>query len=218
MEELQSTEVLDREILEDARKKAHRILKTADDTLKTQTETWEKRTARSVAEVRQKYRDRIAGAREEILARLPLDKRRARSEMIESLLQSAMAEYLSSLGRERILSLLGAELRRGFEEYAGYKEAPDPAPQLRCRMLERHEAESLLKQALPPGMKTAGVQWDIKEADAAAGLWGKFPALQVITRAVRITASIETAAETILEDKRAELVKALLGEGALDAE
>ncbi|MDR2102874.1 MAG: ATPase [Treponema sp.] len=216
MEELQSTEVLDREILEDARKKAFRILKTAEDTLKTQSDAWEKKTARSIAEMRQKHQDRIAGVREEILARLPLDKRRARSERIESLLKSSMAEYLSSLERGRILSLLEAELRRSFEEYAGYGEAPDPAPQLRYRMLERHEAEALLKQALPPGMETAGVRWDIQEADAAGGLWGKFPVVQVITRAVRITVSIEAAAETLLEDKRAELVGALLGEGALE--
>ena len=33
MEELQSTDILDREILEDARKKAYRILKTAAETV-----------------------------------------------------------------------------------------------------------------------------------------------------------------------------------------
>jgi vacuolar-type H+-ATPase subunit E/Vma4 len=218
MEELQSTEVLDREILEDARKKAHRILKTAEETLNTQGEVWEKKLARSVAEMRERYNGRIAAAREEILARLPLDKRRARSEKIESLLQSAMGDYLSSLGRGRVLSLLEAELRRGFEEYARYRDRPDPAPQLRYRGLKRQEAEALLRGALPPGTETAGVSWDIQEADAAAGFWGKFPAVQVITRAVRITASLETAAETLLEDKRAELVSALLGEGALNVE
>lgn len=218
MEELQSTEVLDREILEDARKKARRILKTAEETLETQDAAWEEKLARSAAELREKYEGRIAAAREEILARLPLDKRRARSERIESLLQSAVGEYLGSLERERVLSLLEAGLRRGFEEYARYGEAPDPAPQLRYRGLERHEAEALLKRVLPSGTEPAGIRWDIREADAAAGLWGKFPALQVITRAVRINASIEGAAETLLEDKRAELVSALLGEGALDAE
>ncbi|MDR2101130.1 MAG: ATPase [Treponema sp.] len=218
MEELQSTEVLDREILEDARKKAFRTLKTAEETLNTQGEVWKKKLDRSVAELRERYNGRIAAVREEILARLPLDKRRARSEKVESLLQSAMGEYLSSLERQRVLSLLEAELRGGFEEYARYRDPPDPAPQLRYRGLERHEAEVLLRRALPPGTETAGVCWDIREADTAAGFWGKFPALQVITRSVRITASIETAAETLLEDKRAELVRALLGEGALDAE
>jgi hypothetical protein len=219
MEELQSTEVLDREILEDARKKAHRILKTAEETLNTQGAVWEKKTAQSTAELRKKCEGRIAAVRGEILARLPLDKRRARSERIESLLQSAMGEYLASLERGKVLSLLEAELRRGFEEYARYGEAPDPAPALRYRGLERREAEALLKQALPAlpsWTETAGISWDIKEAEA--GFWGKFPALQVITRAARITASIERAAGTLLEDKRAELVSALLGEGALDAE
>jgi hypothetical protein len=216
MEELQSTEVLDREILEDARKKAHRILKTAEETLNTQGAVWEKKMAQSAAELREKYEGRIAAVRDEILARLPLDKRRARSERIESLLQSAMGDYLASLERGRVLSLLETEFRRGFEEYAQYGEAPDPAPGLRYRGLERREAEALLKQVLPSGTEAAGISWDIKEAEA--GFLGKFPALQMITRTVRITASVESAAETLLEDKRAELVSALLGEGALDAE
>jgi hypothetical protein len=42
MEELQSTEALDREILEDARKKAFKILKGADETLASSKTAWEK--------------------------------------------------------------------------------------------------------------------------------------------------------------------------------
>ena len=54
MEELQSTEILEREILEDARKKAMRILKTADDTIRAKTAEWEKKTADAVAELEKK--------------------------------------------------------------------------------------------------------------------------------------------------------------------
>ena len=43
MEELRSTEVLDREILEDARKKAQKILKTAEDAHAAQAQDWDKK-------------------------------------------------------------------------------------------------------------------------------------------------------------------------------
>jgi hypothetical protein len=41
VEELQSTEALDREILEDARKKAFKILKGADESAASSKKSWE---------------------------------------------------------------------------------------------------------------------------------------------------------------------------------
>ena len=58
MEELQSTEVLDREILEDARRKAFRILKTADDTVKSNTAGWEKKTAAALKDLNTRHEER----------------------------------------------------------------------------------------------------------------------------------------------------------------
>jgi hypothetical protein len=47
MEELTSTEALDREILEDARKKAFKILKNADDSISSSKESWDKKIERA---------------------------------------------------------------------------------------------------------------------------------------------------------------------------
>ena len=55
MEELQSTEVLDREILEDARKKALRILKSSEDTVKTHDQEWENKIAENINQIKNKY-------------------------------------------------------------------------------------------------------------------------------------------------------------------
>ncbi len=76
MEELKSTDVLDKEILEDARKKANRILRQADETIESKADAWAKQSQAALEEVHRKYEDRISKQRAEITARLPLDKRR----------------------------------------------------------------------------------------------------------------------------------------------
>ncbi|GAB1481706.1 hypothetical protein MASR2M78_05210 [Treponema sp.] len=85
MEELRSTEALDREILEDARKKADRILKNSETAKKLVIETWHKKKKDDIAALEKKSNKRIAAQRSEILARLPLDKRRSRAERYDSL-------------------------------------------------------------------------------------------------------------------------------------
>ncbi|MDR3337641.1 MAG: ATPase, partial [Treponema sp.] len=89
MEELQSTEVLDREILEDARRKAQRILKTADEEAAASGKVWEKKTEKALAELKRRHEERLELGRVEIMARLPLDKRRLRLCRIDSLLHEA---------------------------------------------------------------------------------------------------------------------------------
>jgi vacuolar-type H+-ATPase subunit E/Vma4 len=203
MEELQSTEVLDKEILEDARKKAQRILKTADETVASAEASWEKKTQRALSKIRQKYAGRREKTREEIMARLPLDKRRVRSEKVEGLLRSAIDAYLLSLSREKLLSLLTGELAKR----AG--EALSPSFQVAYRALSEPELALILKKVFPRA------QWAVTPAYSFHKLPGVLPAIVVDTPDVRIIASVDRLAEDMLRDKRAELVTALLGkEGA----
>jgi hypothetical protein len=209
MEELRSTEILDREILEDARKKAYRVLKTADDTVKNAGELWKKKTEDALADINRRYNRREEQARGEIMARLPLDKRRVRSEKVESFLQSAMKGYLEGLSRERLLSLLGRELARRFRECPELADLREGGLPVTYRGLAREEALEILQRVFPQG------GWALKPAEPGFKLPGTFPALVADAPAVRITASIDGMARELLEDKRAELVSALFGEGVL---
>ncbi|QQO11229.1 ATPase [Breznakiella homolactica] len=204
MEELKSTEALDKEILEDARKKASRILKSADDTVRNSADSWEKKTENSVAELTGKYRDRTEQGRAEIMARLPLDKQRIRSERAEKLLYEAMDTFLSKLSREKLLSILERELSSRCGEL------PDTGLTIRYRHIETGEAESLLKKVIP------GRTWTAAPEDPAYTNSGTFPEIQVDGPDIRIIASVDGVEQTLLEDKRAELAAALLGEGALN--
>ena len=216
MEELRSTEALDREILEDARRKAFRILKTADDNLAAQTKDWDKKIQKSVNSLRKTYEDRAKKSAGEILARFPLDKRRLRSETAEGFLTRAMDDFLRSLSREKLLSILEAELltRLKFcaDEWGGEK------PEFRYSGLKPAEARGILKNVL--GAKKSGLDalprkpedWIMKEDGAVH----KFPWLVINTQSQKISASVEDAAEALIKDNRAELAAALLGGGVLN--
>jgi vacuolar-type H+-ATPase subunit E/Vma4 len=213
MEELRSTEVLDKEILEDARKKARRILKTAEDAVAAAAAAWEERTAKDLGELERSFGGRTEKARAELMARLPLDKRRTYSEKAEALLLSAMQDYLGSLPREKLLALLEKELRRCA---AGLPDAVVGAPPLEvgCRALTGEELKTLVDKALP-GINWTGTSGSIQGTNDFHKLPGSFPAIIVETPAVRLTASLDALAASLLEDSRAELVRALLGPSAL---
>jgi hypothetical protein len=224
MEELRSTEILDREILEDARKKAFRILKTADDTVKAADERWEKKAKRAGADIARKYAERTEKTRTEIMARLPLDKRRARSEKIEALLQEAMEGALAGFSRERLLGLLEKELARrlDFCRDEGELESalgPGAAPVFFYRNISRDEAAAIFGRLLPPELRP-GPEALAEAGTAGAAIpglpAGDLPLMGIDSRKARITASIETASADLLREKRAELLSALLGREAAE--
>jgi hypothetical protein len=209
MEELRTTEVLDKEILEDARKKAHRILGTAEESIKSMDERWNRKIDRVLRDAEKKFAARIEHNREEVMARLPLDKRRVRSEKIEALLTAEAASYFAGLSRDRLLSILEMELadRAGELEAGG-----GPEYTVYFRGLSAAELETILARRVPG----RGRSWTLK-ADSLFSLPGTLPALVIDTPPVRIIASVDRVMEALLQDKRGELVDALLGNGSPDA-
>jgi vacuolar-type H+-ATPase subunit E/Vma4 len=154
MEELQSTEVLDREILEDARKKAFKILKSADDSVAASKVLWEQKLQKTLEQARTTYAKKAEQSRQEIMVKLPLDKRRIRSERIETLLNGAMQDFLASLDRDVLLRILGRELEERTAALAGETSG---AGELRGRGLSSAELSALAAEAFPgAALKTAG--------------------------------------------------------------
>jgi vacuolar-type H+-ATPase subunit E/Vma4 len=214
MEELQSTEVLDREILEDARRKAQRILKTADEEAAASGKVWDDKTEKALLDLKTRYEERRELGRVEIMARLPLDKRRLRLERIDGLLHEAAAAYLTGLDRETLLGILAGDLAGAAGELSGGDNTVNGggiALKVIYRYLSAPEVEGLLKRCLPQHT------WTVQEGDAAYLHAGSFPGIVADSGAVRVSVSADAVMETLLAEKRAELAAALLGEGALDA-
>ena len=197
MEELQSTELLEREILEDARKKALRILKAADDTIISNTADWEKKTSVTFSELEEKYDEYRELACEKVMARLPIDKLRIKIEKIEGLITDAKENWYKNLSRLEIVELLCAELLKRFsicnEISASAKK------NVYYSALEQKEAQEILKKI--------NVDCNIKEVPST----DHYPSITVEAENVRIIASIKSMLDFLLLEKREELVEALVG-------
>ena len=219
MEELKSTEVLDKEILEDARLKAHKILLSADDALEAQVQDWDKRIETAINSIRQNYAERSEKIEEEIFARLPLDQRRLRSETAEKLILKAMEDFLHSLPREKLLSVLERELMGRLRSWTGNRVQTTLENVAALRIgkilesvtahysnLSLAEAEAILKKV------PESESWELKEDGDVHG----FPSITINTQSMKINASVRTAAAAILKARRAELASALLSDGVLN--
>jgi len=200
MEELQSTDNLDKEILEDARKKAHKILKAADDTIKSKTADWEKKLTATLGELEEKYAKNSKSITEEIMAVLPIDKQRARARKIEELLNSAVESWYVRLNRKRVLDFLQMELSKRLASCGGFSSSEQINAYI--HKVEKPEAEAIIKAVLP------GKACNIEKTQSTAA----YPQIILENKDVRIYASVGKAVEFILGEKREELIAALLGD------
>jgi len=201
MEEIRSSEVLDREILEDARKKAARFLKNADQQGKAAEAEWEKKLETDLSILERKHRERVENIIRETNARFPLDTRRMRAERAERRLREAMDDFIHSLPRGRLLDLLERELR--------LREAALSPESLIAEAggLDMKEAETILATIRPAGAWTLNIQANC-ETDK--------PWLVINDDLVTVRVGIDVIGETLLREKRAELATALLGPEALN--
>jgi len=213
MEELYSTEMLDREILEDARKKAFKILKTADDTVASQSEQWETKTRQTVRELRDSHESRLHKARAEISARGPLDKRRLRSETAEFFLKETLAEFIKNYNREKMFLLLKKELAERLVECSDEIDN-DKNTEITCRNINREEFEKTLRGIFALHGITNQPSFESPQSGPEGEM--SFPAISINTPHLHITVSVEDITNNLLREKRAELVSCLLGPEALN--
>jgi len=213
MEELRTTEVLGNEILEDARKKAHKILKTSDDTLAAQNRDWERKTKRSLDSIRKTFAERTRKTNEEIQARLPLDMRRLRSETYESFLVKAINDFLRTLSREKLLLVLEKELSSRLKVCA--VDLARHRALVRYSGLSLDEAKAVLEKVTRALEETDFLfkpDWEYRLDSVVR----EFPLIFIETKTFRIIASVKSASKNLLKEKRGELAAALLGEGVLN--
>jgi vacuolar-type H+-ATPase subunit H len=204
MEELRTTEALGNEILEDARRKAQKILKTAEEALAAQDHSWERKLKRSTDSVRKTFAARTKKTNEEIQARLPLDMRRLRSKTTEGFLVKALDDFLRTLSREKLLLILERELRLRLEACAD--------DLVHHRSIIRYSGLSLDEAQTVIGKMPYKGDWEFK-ADSVVR---EFPLIFIESKSLRMLASVKSAAKALLRDRRGELAAALLGEGVLD--
>ena len=216
MEELRSIEALSTEILEDARKKAAKILKSATSKIEAQTALWEEKTKNSIDEIHEHYKIETKKTLEEINVKNPMDRRRLRSEIAEFFLHEAMIEFLQNLKHEDLLLILEHELEEqlylcGINDFTREEEVL-----LEYYNMNEKEAEGLLEKILLKVETYKGSMIKSWQTKAGEKTLSSFPVLVVNSPDIKITASVEEIALNLLLDKRAELACALLGREVLN--
>mgnify|MGYP001181056993 CR=1 FL=1 len=110
MDEVRTSEELEKEVLEDARKKAERTLLGADKKIDEIRREGEEKIREELASLAEEYGRRKELEEKKLLASLPLDKGRRRLAFLERRLEETLSAFFSSLGEEEVLDLLS---RRG---------------------------------------------------------------------------------------------------------
>ena len=115
MEELRSTEILDKEIEADARKKAEKLLLNADAECQKLLDGVQERVAGAECEKKQYYAGKIAAFTANLDAALPLEKERFLASFYAEAVGKALNDYLTALGEEEhklIESITGKKDRK----------------------------------------------------------------------------------------------------------
>ena len=110
MEELRSTEILDKEIEADARKKAEKILARADEEAQAILADVSRRVEEARAQKTAYYSEKCAQYEKSIDEALPLEKGRFLVSFYSDAVSEAFNTYLESLGEEKRLSLVEKKL------------------------------------------------------------------------------------------------------------
>ena len=106
MQELRSTDILDKEIEADARRKAEAILKRADEECESIMASVQKRIENARLEKDEFYSKKLAALDRDLTASGPLEKQRFKVSFIQQELMKAINSYLAKLSQEERLKLV----------------------------------------------------------------------------------------------------------------
>lgn len=121
MEELRSTEILDREIREDARRKAEKILKASEAECAQILAAVSERVERTRAEKTAEYAARLESYARDSASAIPLEKQRKLVSFIDGAVQEALDAWLAGIGASRRLELFANQLKRYADVLSGKK-------------------------------------------------------------------------------------------------
>jgi V/A-type H+/Na+-transporting ATPase subunit E len=201
MEVLNTGEELGRQILEDARKKASRLLESADRECAAVREEGRKAADAESARLSADRDRRLAALRTEMESALPLDFLRTRLAFIQDTVVAALRAFLAGLSEDDLAAVIERRVRRAAAAFAGRTITVHRAG------IDEARVRTLLTRAVP-GVGIDGVRVlavgrgvDIESTDGR----------------VRFRCTTGELESEMLEDRREELAVAALGREVLEA-
>ena len=115
MQELRSTDILDKEILSDSRRKAEKILKNSDSECKELLDSLDSEIQKAKLEKQEIYNRKIELFEKNKKVSIPLEKQRFKITFIENTLLQNINEYLKSVDDSKKITMLISHLQ-DFED------------------------------------------------------------------------------------------------------
>lgn len=213
MEELRSTDVLDKEIIDESRKKAEKLLGKAEETSQALLSGVDKKIADAQVASEQASEKRLALYKKNVNASLPLEKERYLVSYIHGSVIEAMNSYFANVSIEKRLGILQGLVERAKPCLGG-----NSVNALVISLDGEHSvtlkaAETMLKNTL--GAAVASVQKG--DASALQGesvggfLHNEGIILKTTDGSVTCRLTLAEKVKELLEDKTYELAEALFG-------
>lgn len=206
MEEFRSTEILDKEIQADARKKAEKILAKADVDCALLLEEVSGRIEKAKKELEDKYSLKIAAFEKDLSATLPLEKERFLVSFIQSSIEKAINAYLAKLSDEEKIDLV---LKKSVK-------IEDALKSKKLNALYYGFQESLVKKTVGKKFNLISVketEFNKMIIENDLGITDrKGIILESEDKAIRVRMTLSEVISQIQDKYRAELYSALFGE------
>jgi V/A-type H+/Na+-transporting ATPase subunit E len=201
METVRTSEVLESQILEDARAKAARILEAADKECRAVRAEWDRRDGEEARRLDAARASRVAAMRQDLEASLPLDFMRARLRFFQTSVSEALQGVFASLDAREIGRLIGGQVARASFAFINQRLV------LWCASIDDQEARKIVTASIP-GAVVEQVKALTGESAAETG---KGLIVETSDGSRRFRATVHEVSALLLEDHREELVKALFG-------
>lgn len=121
MEELRSTDILDREILEDARKKVQRILESSIQEVEKIQESTKNRIQKILEEKKLFYTEKLARYEKDLKSSVPFERQRYAINFVMTSVRDAIKTYILDLQIQKKVQLIDRLLQRYAPVFADKK-------------------------------------------------------------------------------------------------
>lgn len=203
MEEFRSTEILDKEIQDDARRKAEKLLKRADDDCQKIMDEIDSRIEAVSKEKQAFYAKRAESFKKDLDASLPLEKERFLVSFVDSSIMQSINKFIDSLSGEKKLQLLDNLLKRYEAVLSGKKLV------VRFHGFAQDELKKLLQKKFDKLCIDSFIPLsddDAEELNAELGM-----IIESTDKLVRCRVTIDELINEIVDTHRYEIAGALFG-------
>jgi len=205
MEIVKNGELLEGQIMEDARAKAGRLRDAADKECAAIAAEGEQHLRDEVRKLQEAHQAQVATMRSELEAALPLEFRRARLAFLQEALDRALADWFAGLSDAAVGRIIRAQVARGADALAGR------TVNILAAGLKPDQARAVVAAALP-GVTISSVA-ELPAGEAAVAVRGVV--VESADRGRRLRATLGELKEQLMDGHREELITALFGKDAI---